>query len=131
VENYIHAKSIFSQKYENNYVTWSGYYVETKPTRGMFMFASDHAKNILIKMSPSESSLYADLVLSISTTLMKQNEKMFASLKKGDELEFKAQFVSLGNEFKMHHLHTKQIKMTGGFKKIEEIIIKESSLPGH
>lgn len=28
VENYIHARSVFNKKYENNIVEWTGYFVE-------------------------------------------------------------------------------------------------------
>ena len=37
--------------------------------------------------------------------------------------------VSMGNEFEMHHLHAHEISKTGGFKKLDDIIVKESSLP--
>ncbi len=30
VENNVHARNIFNQKYENNQVAWKGYYAETK-----------------------------------------------------------------------------------------------------
>lgn len=42
---------------------------------------------------------------------------------------FKARFVSLGNEFKMHHLHLIEIKPTGEKDNLSSIIVKESALP--
>ena len=30
VENFVRAKSIFNRNYEQNIVTWTGYYAETK-----------------------------------------------------------------------------------------------------
>lgn len=30
VENFVHARSIFNKKYENNVVNWEGYFAETK-----------------------------------------------------------------------------------------------------
>ena len=30
VENFIHARSIFNKKYENNVIEWTGYFVERK-----------------------------------------------------------------------------------------------------
>lgn len=71
----------------------------------MPFFASDHALNVLVKMSPTESSIYPDLVLSISSELLARRKQVFDTLKKGDEIKFEAKIMSLGNEFKMHHLH--------------------------
>ena len=51
------------------------------------------------------------------------------SLRKGDEIVFKAKVMSLGNEFKMHHLHALDIRKTGEFKELSEIIVRESTLP--
>jgi hypothetical protein len=80
-------------------------------------------------MDPSESPLYPDLVLSVSTEVLRNQKKMIAQLVKGDEISFKAQIVSLGNEFKLHHLHVKELEKTGGFKQLSEIIVRESTLP--
>lgn len=30
VENYVHARSVFNKKYENNIIEWNGFYTETK-----------------------------------------------------------------------------------------------------
>jgi hypothetical protein len=72
VENNVHARNVFNQKYENNQVAWRGYYAETKQGSGAQLpfIQSDHAQNILIKMKPSESVLYPDLVLSVSSRLL-------------------------------------------------------------
>ena len=93
------------------------------------IFASDHAINVLVKMWPSESTLYPDLVLSISSDLLSKKQSLFNSLKKGDEISFRAVIMSLGNEFKMHHLHALDVSKTGQFKELSEIIVRESALP--
>lgn len=54
---------------------------------------------------------------------------MFDSLKKGDGIEFDAVLVGLGNEFKMHHLHTKDIRLDGTYAAFDDIIVRESTLP--
>ena len=56
---------------------------------------------------------------------------MFDGLQKGDELQFTATLVGLGNEFKMHHLHVKELMTTGNRKEIDDITIIESHLPWH
>lgn len=129
VENYVHARSTFNRKYENNDVQWEGYFAETKQTNALPFFASDHAINVLVKMWPTESSIYPDLVLSVSTELLNNKKSMFQSLRKGDHIRFKARIMGLGNEFKMHHLHALDIDKTGEFKELSEIIVRESALP--
>ncbi len=133
VENQVHAKMLFEKQWQSNIVTWTGFFSQTKPPQnrnvGFGFFESDHAFNILVKMSPSESSIYADLVLSVSTSLMKKEQEMLDNLKSGDEIKFKAEMRTMGNEFEMHHLHAIEIEKTGEFKNIDDIIVKESSLP--
>jgi len=54
---------------------------------------------------------------------------MFESLKKGDGIDFKGILIGQGTEFKMHHLHAKYISKNGNFKKLNEILVRESTLP--
>lgn len=59
---------LFNDRYENNVVQWSGYFAETKARpQNALIFASDHHATILVKMSPSESDVFADLAISMST----------------------------------------------------------------
>jgi hypothetical protein len=37
--------------------------------------------------------------------------------------------MTMGNEFKMHHLHGIDFEKTGNFKELSEIIVRESTLP--
>ena len=67
---------------------------------------------------PSESAMYPDLVLSISSELLNDKRKDISSLVKGDEIKFRAKVMTLGNEFKMHHLHAVDLDKTGGFKEL-------------
>lgn len=128
VENNVHARTIFNHKYESNEINWKGYFVETKQAGNTFV-NSDHALNLLVKMDPSESVLYPDLVLSVSSRTLNEKRSIIQTMKKGDEITFKARIVSLGNEFKMHHLHGLGFENTGGHKELSEIIVRESTLP--
>ena len=68
VENFVHARSVFNEKYENNQIEWKGVFAELKQTAQTLPFVgTDHAMNLLVKMEPTESVLYPDLVLSISS----------------------------------------------------------------
>jgi len=112
-------------------VHWSGYFAEVKRRQtGVILFGSDHHLSILVKMSPSESEIFADLVLSLSTIQYERQKSMFDSLQKGDEISFDAIIVNMGGEFKMHHLHAKgDIEKTGANTDIGKIVVKESALP--
>lgn len=78
---------------------------------------------------PSESVLYPDLVLSVSSLMYREKQQLIKSLQKGDELAFTARIMSLGNEFKMHHLHAIDFDKTGNSIQLQEILVRESALP--
>jgi hypothetical protein len=116
IENFVAAKLTFNEKYENNIVSWSGYYAEVKnKNQGFGLFETDHYMNLLVKMSPTESTNYPDLVLSIGSSYYNQNKAMFNGLKKGDGLDFRGVLVGQGTEFKMHHIRAMSVKKNGTF----------------
>jgi hypothetical protein len=65
IDNSVHTKIVFNDKYENNVISWSGYFAEVKiRQQGVFWFGGKEL-NILVKMDPSESTIFADLVLTV------------------------------------------------------------------
>jgi hypothetical protein len=72
----------FNEKYENNIINWSGYYAEVKAKQqaGLNLFDNNHHLSILVKMSPSESQIFADLVLSVSSAYYRENNALFDGL---------------------------------------------------
>ena len=134
IENQVHALHLFSQTYENNVINWDGFYIDTKQkSRDYSMFGNDHFMSILVKMDPSESESFADIVLSISQESYKNNKETLDKLNKGDHLIFKAKIKTMGNEFKMHHLHLLEepeaVVDTGHTKDLDHIEIHMSRLP--
>lgn len=128
IENSVHTKILWNDRYENNIVNWQGYYAEVKQRqRGVFW--PDVELNILVKMEPSESTVFADLVLTVDSTNYQANKKMLDGLKKGDGIKFEATVEGLGSEFKMHHLHAIDVTPTGTFKQLNDILVRESALP--
>lgn len=93
------------------------------------MFWPDVELNILVKMEPSESTVFADLVLTVDSDKYQENKKMFDGLKKGDGIKFEAVIQGLGSEFKMHHLHAIDVVPTSSFKLLNDILVRESALP--
>ena len=108
---------------------WNGYFVDTKEVQQFSILGSEHDMLIMLKMDPSESAFYPDLVMSISSGQRKLYRSVLSSMQKGDEISFKAKMVTMGNEFKMHHMHMLDFQKTGRTKKLDEIIVKESALP--
>jgi len=89
LENQVHAKMLFNDHYENNIVSWKGYFTETKQRpQNALIFASDHHATILVKMSPSESDVFADIAISMSTMQSNRMLNNLGGLTKGDEIEF-------------------------------------------
>ena len=64
ISNNVKATEIFKRKYKNNFVSWSGYFIEKKQVNGFSFIENSHAWNILVKMEPSETELQPDIVLS-------------------------------------------------------------------
>lgn len=102
IENQVHAAHLFSLKYKENIVQWDGYFIDFKGKINSAYLAQ--GMSVLIKMNPSESENFADIVLSISKKTYEKNKDVIEGLKKGDHVNFKASVVSMGNEFKLHHL---------------------------
>ena len=125
----MHARSVFNKKYENNVIEWTGYYVETKQVQSWALFKTDIVDQLMIKMSPSESILHPDLVLSLPYSVKRENQEMLETLKKGHELRFKAVMVAIGNEFKMHHLKAVSITKTGYIRELSGLYVRDNSLP--
>lgn len=74
------------------------------------------AANIFIKMETNDQEgIYgADLGLSISDTTLIEFEDVIDLLHKGDKIEFEAMIVSLGDNEKLHHLHSWSIRKVTG-----------------
>jgi len=82
IENSVHTKIVWNENYENNIVEWQGYFADIKYRNRGFLF-SHIEPNILVKMEPSESTMFADLVLTVPESIYKDNKEMIDALKKG------------------------------------------------
>jgi len=94
------------------------------------LFGNNNYMSILIKMDPSESDNFADIVLSIGQDGYNNNKKAIDGMVKGDHLKFRAKIKTMGNEFKLHHLHLmdgtpdkKTFEDTGHTKDLDHIVI--------
>jgi hypothetical protein len=100
---------VFNDKYENNVINWSGYFAEVKiRQQGLFWFGGKEL-NILVKMDPSESTIFADLVLTVPAPIYSKSKSLFDSLKKGTGISFEGTMLNMGNEFKMHHVRAHDV----------------------
>jgi len=103
IENQVHAAHLFSQKYKDNMVEWDGFFIDFKNKGGQGGYFKPEM-SILVKMNPSESDNFADIVLTIPNKAYEANKITLDGLAKGDHLKFKAKIRSMGNEFKLNHL---------------------------
>ena len=70
IENSVHTKIIWNERYENNIIEWEGYFADVKYRQKGFLFP-DVEPNVLVKMDPSESPVFADLVLTVPSSYYK------------------------------------------------------------
>ena len=62
IENSVHTRITWNNKYENNIVEWSGFFAESKlRSRGLFFTTIEHI--LFVKMEPTESSIFADIAI--------------------------------------------------------------------
>lgn len=131
IENQVHAAHIFSQKYKENTIEWDGYFIDYK--NGKYNSYATGTNSILVKMDPSESDSFADIVLSIPRSSSVKNAETIKNLEKGDHLVFKATIVSMGNEFKLHHMRLADeegsLNDTGKSEDFDHISIQDTKLP--
>lgn len=69
IDNSVHTKLVFNEKYENNVISWSGYFAELKVRQTGILWNRMKEYNILVKMDPSESTIFPDLVLTVPSSL--------------------------------------------------------------
>jgi hypothetical protein len=129
IVNNVKANEIFKNKYQNNVVNWSGYYIDSKNVNTISFSQNSHAMNIFIKMEPSETVKEADIVLSLTNSVYNSFKETIDSLRTGDKISFSAKFINIGDEFQINHLHAHAIVKTGGFKSLPEIVINETGMP--
>ena len=119
VENSARAIEIFNKKYFRKTVQWKGYFINAFVHRLSQLGMADpgHLVNINIRMVPSESIKAQDLLLSMGKSNFLNHFELLKNMKTGTPVEFRAEFESIGDEWKPHHLHLIWINITDDFMK--------------
>ena len=119
IENSARAIEVFNTKYYRKIIQWKGFFINAFIQRfSQFGFYEpQHLVNINVRMIPSESIKNQDLVLSMSREKFLQYYKYISQMKTGTPIEFKAEFESIGDEWRPHHLHMISINLTDNFIK--------------
>ena len=116
IENSARANEVFNRKYLKRVVEWKGYFINAYVQNfNPFEFNPDHLVNINVRMIPSESMHNPDLVLSMNNIIYMKYANVIRSLVTGRPIAFKAEMEYLGNEWKPHHLHLIDLKLTEDF----------------
>jgi hypothetical protein len=108
--------STFTSKYSGKVVNWQGFLMKATVNQGWFR--GEHAAVLLVKMSPTESEVYADLVLTFSQSDLEKCKDQIIRLNRGDQFSFNATLVSVADENSIHHLHGHQLSQLAGFLEI-------------
>ena len=80
--------------------------------------AGEHAATLLVKMQPSESEIYADLLLTLNQADFANNKQTIISLERGDQFAFNATLIKVADEESIHHLHAHQMLKIDGHLEI-------------
>lgn len=116
--NSVKANIFYENYYKNNIITWTGYYilnVETDDSRQFF--AKGKYQNFLVKMDPSESEHYPDIILSIPNKIYKASEGELKGLVEGSRIQFKGVLKKIGDEAHLHLIEGIQVHKLGNEKK--------------
>ena len=118
-ENSARAIEIFNKKYFRKKIQWKGYFINAFIHRlsQIGLADPDHLVNINIRMVPSETVKSQDLLLSMGKENFLKHFDLIKKMKTGTPVEFKAEFESVGDEWKPHHLHLIWINITDDFMK--------------
>ena len=119
IENSVRALEIFNKKYLKKIIQWKGYFINAFVNRAsqIGMDSPNHLVNINIRMIPSETIKAQDLLLSMGKETFLKHFDLIKNINTGTPVEFKAEFESVGDEWKPHHLHLIWINSTDDFMK--------------
>ena len=74
-----------------------------------------HAVGVLVKMQPTESEFFPDLILALDTEKADQYSELIGNLNRGTEIIFNATIISVGNDIKTRHFHIVDLIKGEGF----------------
>lgn len=77
-----------------------------------------HAVGVLIKMEPSESEYFPDIILAMDSEVASDHAELLNSINRGSEIIFNATFMSIGSDSKTRHAHIVSMQRGSGFKDI-------------
>lgn len=86
-----------------------------KATLNSGWFQGEHAGLLYIKMDPTESEIYPDLVITFNEDDLETCKSELTSLNRGDKVAFNATLISVADEDTIHHLHGHQVRKLDGF----------------
>ena len=107
IENSVRAKEIFNKKYLRKIIQWKGYFINAFVNKAsqVGFDSPNHLINVNIRMIPSETIKAQDLLLSMGKDTFLKHFDLLKTMKTGTPVEFRAEFESIGDEWKPHHLH--------------------------
>jgi len=99
-------------------IGWKGYVIRIEDYRNSLYQFIHHAVVILLKMEPSETEIYPDIMLALDSEVADTFQESIAQLNRGSEVGFNATFITIGDDMKTRHLHVAQIWKEEGFKEV-------------
>jgi len=107
---------------EKTVINWKGYVIRVEDYRnGLYNFMH-HALVIPVKMSPSESEFFPDIILALDSEITNKLLDEILSFDKGMQISFNATIISLGHDRKTRHMHVTGLKKESEFMQVSELV---------
>lgn len=101
-------------------MNWRGYVIRTEDLRNNYF--SSHSVLMFVKMVPSESEFFPDLMIAIDSHVAKDINDELIALDRGSEIIFNATIVTFGDDGKTRHFHLMDLKKGQGSMEISELV---------
>jgi len=111
-----------SKYLEKTVINWRGYVIRVEDYRNSLYSFMHHALVIPLKMTPSESEFFPDVILALDSEVANSLNDMILSLNKGTEVSFNATIINLGHDRKTRHMHVIDMKKESGFMEVSELV---------
>jgi len=111
-----------SKYLEKTVINWRGYVIRVEDFRNSLYSFMHHALVIPLKMTPSESEFFPDVILALDSEIANSLNDMILSLNKGTEVSFNATIINLGHDRKTRHMHVVDMRKESGFMEVSELV---------
>lgn len=122
LSNSLKANKKFKEKYQDQIVTWHGYFIALENT----ILDYEYQYLLTVKMKPTESKPnIPDIYLKFNDNLYNKYSEKILSRVLGSEMIYKAKYLAIGDEFKAHEFEMLGIEFLDNVVNLNDIPVFE------